>query len=82
MEVTNHTKKNGHVDMNMKLKEKYEELAHELQEAISENKKAVDKTIAHTAKDVQKAVKKNPWPYIGAASVAALLLGFALGRKK
>ena len=93
MELMNHTKKNGNIDL---LKEKYEHFAHELQEALFENKKALDKLkkvteealeesgekIIHVAKDVQKNVKKNPWAYIGAASAMALLVGFILGKKK
>ena len=92
MELMNHTKKNG----SMHLKEKYENFAQELQEAISENKKAMDRLkkiteqaleeggdkIVHAAKDVQKSVKKNPWAYIGAVSAVALLAGFMLGKKE
>ena len=94
MELMNHLKKNGNIGLT--LKEKYEHFAQELQEAIIENKKAMDKLkkitekameesgekIIHAAKNVQKNVKKNPWAYIGAASVAALLAGFILGKKK
>ena len=75
MELTNHTKKNGN---SMHLKEKYEEFAQELQDALSENKKV----FSHAAKDMQKSVKKNPWAYIGAAAGVALLTGFILGKKK
>lgn len=85
-------KKNG----SMHLKEKYEALAEELQDAIAEHKKAMmrlkrateqaieesGETIAHTAKDVQKKVKKNPWAYIGAASAVGLLAGFILGKRQ
>ena len=92
MEIINHTKKNG----NINLKEKYEHFVHELQEALFENKKALDKLkkfteealeesgekISHAARDVQKNVKKNPWAYIGAVSAVALLVGFILGKKK
>ena len=92
MELMNHTKKNGSID----LKDKYEHFVQELQEALSENKKAMDRLkkvteqaledgsekITHAAKDMQKRVKKNPWAYIGAASALALLTGFILGKKK
>ncbi len=91
MELMNHTKRNGNI-----LKEKYEHFTHELQEALFENKKALDKLkkvteealeesgekIVHAAKDMQKSIKKNPWAYLGAASVMALLVGFILGKKK
>ena len=94
MELMNHTRKNGIIGIN--IKEKYEHFTHELQEALNENKKAMDRLkkvteealeesgekIFHAAKDVQKSVKKNPWTYIGAASAVALLVGFFLGKKK
>ena len=92
MELMNHTKKNGTIDLKMK----YQQFAEELQEALLENKKAMDKlkkaaeqaleesgeTIQHTAKVMQKKVKKNPWAYIGMASAMALTVGFILGKKK
>ena len=36
----------------------------------------------HKIKQVKREVRKNPWMYVGAASAAALVLGFALGKKK
>ena len=92
MDIMNHSKKNG-VGM---LVDKYEHFAHEVQEALFENKKALAKLKKATeealsesgdkVKDValhaQRTVKKNPWAYIGAAFGTALLIGFALGKKK
>ncbi len=71
MELMNHTKKNG----NINLKEKYEHFAHEVQEAV---KKVTEEALEES----QKSIKKNPWAYIGAASALALLVGFILGKKK
>lgn len=34
------------------------------------------------AKDVDKCVHTNPWPYIGGTAVIGLLLGFFLGRNQ
>jgi ElaB/YqjD/DUF883 family membrane-anchored ribosome-binding protein len=34
------------------------------------------------AEDVDEQVHKNPWPYIGGAALAALLLGFILGNSR
>lgn len=34
------------------------------------------------AKELDKKIRKNPWPYIGAASASALALGVALGKSK
>ena len=33
-------------------------------------------------KDLDKEVRKNPWPYIGGVAAGALLLGFILGNSK
>jgi ElaB/YqjD/DUF883 family membrane-anchored ribosome-binding protein len=92
MELMNHTKKNGTIN----LKEKYDHFVQELQEALFENKKAIEKLkkateeafeesgekLSHAAKGVQKNVKKNPWAYIGGATAIALFVGFILGKKK
>lgn len=82
MELMNHTKKNGAIN----LKEKYEHFAHQLQEAVKKiTEQALEESgekISQATKEVQKNVKKNPWAYIGAASAVALLAGFLLGRKK
>jgi ElaB/YqjD/DUF883 family membrane-anchored ribosome-binding protein len=34
------------------------------------------------AAEVDEQVHENPWPYIGGVAVAALLIGFLLGRSK
>ena len=92
MDIMNHSKKNG---MGM-LVDKYEHYAHEIQEALFENKKALAKLkrateealyesgekVKDVAIDAHRSVKKNPWAYIGAAFGCALLIGFALGKKK
>ena len=92
MELLNHTKNNGLG----KLIGKYEHFAHEIQEALMENKKALNKlkkatedaiyegqeSIKGVAVDAQRTVKRNPWAFIGAASACALVVGFMLGKKK
>ena len=88
MEILNHVRKNG-LGLVM---DKYEHFAQELQDALIENKKALAKLKTatqevlaegeHKIKQVKREIKKNPWMYIGAASAAALVLGFALGKKK
>lgn len=92
MEIMNHVKKNGLSS----LINKYEHFAHEIQDALLENKKALAKLkkateealyesgekVKDVAKDANRSVKKNPWMYIGAASACALLIGFAVGKKK
>ena len=92
MDIMNLAKKNG---MNG-LVEKYEHFAQEIQEALLENKKALGKLkrateealyesgekVKDVAIDAHRSVKKNPWAYIGAFTACALLIGFALGKKK
>jgi ElaB/YqjD/DUF883 family membrane-anchored ribosome-binding protein len=34
------------------------------------------------ARDVDKNVHQNPWPYLGGAAVIGLLLGYILGRNR
>ena len=34
------------------------------------------------AADVDAQVRENPWPYVGGVAVAALLIGYILGRNK
>ena len=34
------------------------------------------------AADVDEQVRDNPWPYMGGVAVAALLIGYILGRNK
>jgi len=48
------------------------------QEAIIEGREAVKKTAA----TVDKNVRENPWPYIGGAAVAALILGYLMGSRR
>ena len=92
IEIMNHIRKNSLGA----LMGKYEHFAREIQDALFENKKALAKLkrvteealfesgekIKDVAVDAHRSVKKNPWAYLGAASALALLLGFAIGRKK
>ena len=81
MDLINHTKKNG---MNG-LVEKYEHFTQEMQDALLENKKALGKLKRATEEALYESgekVKDHPWAYIGAFTACALLIGFALGKKK
>lgn len=53
----------------------YRELA---EEAIGEGTERVKAA----AGDVDRKVRENPWPYVGGAALAALLLGFIMGNSK
>ena len=54
---------------------KYRETAEEMFEEGAEQLKDV-------AGDVDRKVHENPWPYVGGAALAALLLGFIMGNSK
>jgi ElaB/YqjD/DUF883 family membrane-anchored ribosome-binding protein len=46
---------------------------------------AKDFTVDQTrdlARDVDRHVRNNPWPYIGGMAAAGLLLGYALGHRR
>ena len=51
---------------------------HVAQEAITEG----SETAIKTAKEVDKRVRENPWPYLGGVAVVTLILGYFLGSKR
>lgn len=75
------------------LGEKYGDIKDALFEVASKNKETMNRIKKATLNaveegqerfedavvDIDKKVKKNPWPYIGGAAAGALLLGFILG---
>ena len=75
------------------LGEKYNDIKDALFEVASNNKETVNRVrkmalnaveegqerFEDAVTDIEKKVKKNPWPYIGGAAIGALLLGFILG---
>ena len=51
---------------------------HIAQEANTEGQETVKKA----AKDVDKRVRENPWPYLGVIAVVSLILGYFIGSKR
>jgi ElaB/YqjD/DUF883 family membrane-anchored ribosome-binding protein len=49
--------------------------AHEVYEHAAEKAKSI-------ASEVDKSVRKNPWPYLGGTALGFLIIGFFLGRPK
>ena len=41
-----------------------------------------EEKIKEALEDIDQEVRKNPWPYIGGAAAAALLLGYILGSSR
>ena len=71
--------------LNEAAKEKKEDVVKLLSEKYSHIKDALDEgrdKAAEVFEDVDKTVRKNPWPYIGGVAIGALLFGFILGNQK
>jgi len=49
--------------------------------ALAEAKEKVADVTASQAARVDQEVRKNPWAFIGAATIVSLLIGFLLGRR-
>lgn len=47
-------------------------------EAFEEGQEHLEEAMA----DVDREVRRNPWPYIGGAAAAALVLGFLMGSSR
>ena len=50
-------------------------------EAAARAREAGSEKAKEVAKTVDESIHRNPWPYVGGTAVAALLLGYILGRK-
>jgi ElaB/YqjD/DUF883 family membrane-anchored ribosome-binding protein len=51
-------------------------------DAATHAKEASVEKAREIARDVDKDVRQNPWPYIAGSAVAGLLLGYILGRNR
>jgi ElaB/YqjD/DUF883 family membrane-anchored ribosome-binding protein len=58
-----------------------EVLSH-IQRVAQEKLEEGQEKISAVVSDVDEQVRSNPWPYIGGAALAALLIGYVLGSSK
>jgi ElaB/YqjD/DUF883 family membrane-anchored ribosome-binding protein len=70
--------KDALTEVAMSNKDVLEEVKRVAQERIAEGREKVEEVIS----DVDSQVKRNPWPYIGGAAAAALLVGYIMGSSK
>lgn len=69
--------------------EAFEDTVHQGQKNLKNAQKVASRAmedtaekLKETAEDVNRKVKKNPWPYIGVAAATGVLIGFILGSIK
>jgi len=89
LELLNQAAKEKKVELEEMISHKFSDLR-SLVEGVKEKmqKETADayrrskEKIQDVLSEVDESVHKNPWPYIGGAAAAALLLGYLLGRAK
>ncbi len=83
--MSDHVKIQEALDMlKQAAKDKKVELVEMLQDIYADVKKAEEKAVNRAKKaahDVDESIHSNPWPYIGGAALAGLILGFWMRRK-
>ena len=57
-------------------------LGGEVKSRAVERVEAGKQKVVDAAEDIDKRVHHNPWPYIGGAAVAGLIVGLLLGRSR
>lgn len=96
LHLLNEAAKDKKDELRRLLGEKYSSIKDTLTEVAMDNKEVLNRVkrlatdtledgqerIVQAAQDVDKQVRKNPWPYIGGAAAAALFLGYLMGRSR
>lgn len=89
LELLNAAARDQKTELRAAMESKYTDLAsllgalgHEVRSRAAEKYEAGRQRVVDTAGDINNSVHRNPWAYIGGTTVAALLLGFLLGRSR
>lgn len=89
MELLNEAAREKRAELRLLFDEKYTDLRTALGEASDESVgrirrmgEAATDRVKQSAASVDESVHENPWPYIGAAALAALVVGYSLGRRR
>ncbi|HTL46965.1 MAG TPA: hypothetical protein VL688_02755 [Verrucomicrobiae bacterium] len=57
------------------------EMMGEARKRFAKTLQAEEERLVETARNLDKKVHRNPWPFLGAAALGALIVGVALGKK-
>ena len=68
-------------DSELNVKESFNRMSHRTAEQAQRFREVGEDRVREVASQVDENVHNNPWPYIGGAAVASLMLGYILGRK-
>jgi len=89
LELLNAAARDQKTELRAAIESKYTDLAslvgalgHEVRSRAAVKYEAGKQKVAAVAGDIDKSVHRSPWTYIGGTAVAALLLGFLLGRSR
>lgn len=96
LELLNEAAKDKKNEIQNLLNGKYEHVKDAFQEATEKSQKQFDQAkrmteefieegsqkAKETVSEVEKNIRKNPWPYIGGIAVVTLLVGYILGSSK
>ena len=96
LQLLNEAAKDKKDEIQRLLSDKYTNIKDAIENTVDENRDRLNRLrkvagetlesgqekIEEVIEDVDKRVRKNPWPYIGGVAVGALLLGYILGSSK
>jgi ElaB/YqjD/DUF883 family membrane-anchored ribosome-binding protein len=96
LELLNEAAKEKREEMKGLMTDRYSHIKQVVLEGTTQGKKILDKaqdvaqeaivegreTVKKTAVEVDRRVRKNPWPYVSGAAVVSLILGYFMGSKR